>query len=132
MPLSKYLRRQETKESEGSDAFTEVEHKHENPVVSLDYASINKSTIYVTMHKRKAPINMLSCSKAPKTQQMEHCQHSRKASVFFFSFHQPVHNFSTHKIFVYFGSFVKVSVPVYLPYLNQGIVYLKIYNSLLE
>ena len=36
-------------EDEDSDAFSEVEHKHNNLVASLDYAQINRSIIYVTM-----------------------------------------------------------------------------------
>ena len=69
-----------------------MEHKHESAVVSLDYASINKSTIYVTMHKRKAPINMLSCSKAPKTQQVGN---NREKPADFFLLSNTSVNFST-------------------------------------
>ena len=39
--------------------------------------------IYVTTHERKAPTNILFRSKAPKTHQVEHCQHPRKTSEFF-------------------------------------------------
>ena len=67
----KYIRRKETKKTEDRDAFSDEEHRHKNPVASIDYALINKSIIYFTTHKRKAPINMLSRSKAPKTQQLE-------------------------------------------------------------
>ena len=37
--------------------FSEVKHKHDNPVASF------KLIIYVRMHKQKAPIKMLSRSK---------------------------------------------------------------------
>ena len=43
--------------TEDSDSISEVKHK--NPVASLDMY-----IIYVTTHERKAPINMLSHSKA--------------------------------------------------------------------
>ena len=64
----------------------EVEYKHENPIASLDYALVNKSII-VTTREQKSPINLLRRSKAPKEQQIEHCQHLRKTSDFF-SFYQ--------------------------------------------
>ena len=44
-------------------------NRHDNPVVSIECARVKKSIIYVTVRKQKAPINMLSHSKAPKTQQ---------------------------------------------------------------
>ena len=66
---------QHMNKTEESDSFFEEEHKHENPV-SLDIDT-STSLLHVT------PINMLSRSKAPKTQQIEQCQHPRKASVFF-------------------------------------------------
>ena len=50
-----------------SDAVAEVKHRHSNPFASLQYARVNKSIIYITMHKQKAPINVLPHSKALKT-----------------------------------------------------------------
>ena len=41
------------------------------------------STMYVTTHKQKAPIDVLSHNKAPKTQQVEHYQHLKKQPVTF-------------------------------------------------
>ena len=46
--------------------FSKVKHRHGNPVASFECALVNKSIIYVTMHKQTAPINMLFRSKAPK------------------------------------------------------------------
>ena len=42
------------KKTEGSDAFSKVEHKYGNTVASLDYAHVNKSIIYIyaTMSKK--------------------------------------------------------------------------------
>ena len=47
-----------------------MEHRHDNPVESFKCARVNKSIRYDTMHKQKAPIIILSCNKAPKTQQI--------------------------------------------------------------
>ena len=46
--------------------FSEVDHKLNNLVASFECALVNVSIIYITMHKENAPINILSCSKAPK------------------------------------------------------------------
>ena len=48
--------------------FSEVEP--DNPVASFECAHVNVPIIYVRMHKEKSPINMLSCSKAPKIKQI--------------------------------------------------------------
>ena len=48
------------RKTEESNAFSEVEHRHDNPVASLEYAHVNKS---VAMRERKAPISMFSRSK---------------------------------------------------------------------
>ena len=45
-------------------------NRHDNPVVSIECARVKKSIIYVTVRKQKTPIYILSCSKAPKTQQI--------------------------------------------------------------
>ena len=58
------------KQPEESDAVSEVKHRYDNSFVSLQYVRVNKSTMYITMHKRKAPITMLSCSNAPNAQEM--------------------------------------------------------------
>ena len=60
-----------------SEAFFLVEHRHNNPIASLDYARVNKSILYLTMHKQKAPINMLVCS---KTQHVEGFTHKEITS----------------------------------------------------
>ena len=49
-------------------------------------ARVNKLIIYVTMYKQKAPINMLSCSKAPKTQKKCGYIHAGKTGGFFNDF----------------------------------------------
>ena len=92
-----------------SDAFSKVEHKHENPVASLDYARIIKSImyLYVTMHKQNAPINILHRSKAPKTQKLS-IFNIREKSVIFFNCHWSEHCGRTRKTFVCLGSFAKV------------------------
>ena len=51
-----------------------------NEAASLEYAHINKSIIYATMHEQKALINMLSRSKRPKAQQVEGFTHIRITS----------------------------------------------------
>ena len=58
------------KKTENTAAFSKVKHRHNNIVLSFVCARVKKSIIYVTMHKQKAPINMLSRSKAPKIQQV--------------------------------------------------------------
>ena len=47
-----------------------MQHRHNYPAASFECARVNKSIIYVDMDKQKAPICMLSRSKAPKTQQI--------------------------------------------------------------
>ena len=47
---------------------SKVEPIDDDPVASIDYVPVYKSSIYVTSQELKAPINMLSRSKAPKTQ----------------------------------------------------------------
>ena len=54
-----------------------MEHKHDYAVASVEYVA------YVTAHERKVPINKLSRSKTPETQQVEGFTHSRKTSDFF-------------------------------------------------
>ena len=54
-------------ETEYSEVFFKVQHRHDNPVTCLECARVNKSIIYVTTLERKAPINKLSRS---KTQQV--------------------------------------------------------------
>ena len=95
-----------------------MEHKHENSVACLDMHAFT-SLLYVLLqlYERKAPINILSRSKAPKTQQVERCQHARKASDVF-CFYQPGRYISTHKLFAYWGFFAKVPVPVSFAILN--------------
>ena len=40
----------ETKKAEESDNFSEVEHKLQNPVASLDYVRVNKLNLHVVMN----------------------------------------------------------------------------------
>ena len=54
-------------------------HRHDNLVVNLKYERVDKSIIYVVMHKLKASINMLSRS---KTQQLEGFTNIRMTSDF--------------------------------------------------
>ena len=49
--------------------FFEVEHRYDNQDESFERARVNKAIIYVTMHKRKAPITILPSSKVLETQQ---------------------------------------------------------------
>ena len=64
---------------------------------------------YVTMHERKALINMLSRSKTPKTQQVEGFMEARITNDSF-SRHRPGWLFCARENFAYSSSFVKVSV----------------------
>ena len=74
--LSDWLRRMQrnkairNEENQKQATFPEVKHKHDNPVASVGCTLIKKSVIYFKMRKQKAPISMLSRSKAPQTQQM--------------------------------------------------------------
>ena len=86
-----------------SEVFLEVEHKHDNPVASLDYACVNKSMIYVTKWWVQTP-------KALKIQQFEHSQYPRIASDSS-SCIQPWWYLDTHnKNFACLDSFAKVFV----------------------
>ena len=67
------------KTTEDSEFFSEVEQKHKNPVASFDMRALTSLLqVYVTTHERKTSFSVVSCSKALKTQQAGHCQHSRK------------------------------------------------------
>ena len=63
------------------------------------------------MNKRKAPINMLSRSKAPKTQQVAGYRHKRKISRDFLWYRTGVYVGSRNNL-ANLGFFAKVSVPV--------------------
>ena len=63
-----------------SDPVAAVDHRQGCSVASFQYTRVNKSIIYVTMHKWKARIDVLSCSKAPKTQQNAGYKHQKTAS----------------------------------------------------
>ena len=86
--------------------FFEVEHIHENPIESLDYARINKSVVCY---------NRTCCPAA--NHPVEQCQNPRKISDYF-RCQQPVRFVSTRKCFANLGSFAKVSLPVYLQLLD--------------
>ena len=66
------------KTPEESDTVFKVKYRHGNSVASLQYTRVNKSIIFITMRKRKAPINMLSCSKVSKAQQVAGYKHFEK------------------------------------------------------
>ena len=66
--------------------------------------------IYVTTHKRKAPIYKLSRSKAPKTQQVANHKPNRK-TVDFLWYHTGVYSSSRNNL-ANLGSSPKVSAPV--------------------
>ena len=66
----------------------------------------------INLWQEKAPIYMLSRSKAPKTQQICHYKHTRKTSELFLLFNAGV-DFSLRNNFANSGSFTKVSVPVH-------------------
>ena len=81
------------------------------------------------MRKGKRPINMLFSSKAPKTQQVEHCQHFRINQCNFWL--PPVGDatLAPAKNFVYFGSIAKVSVPLRIQFFYMSLIdYLQVYN----
>ena len=54
------------KDTGDSDVFSELEYWHENIVASFTYALIDKSIMYITTHKQKAPIYKISRSENTK------------------------------------------------------------------
>ena len=66
----------------------------------------------IHLSPEKAPICKLSRSKAPKTQQICHCSHTRKTSEPFLLYNKGV-DFSLRNNFHNSGSFAKVSFPVH-------------------
>ena len=61
-------------------ARNQIEHRHCNPVASIEPAYITKFIIYFTVHERKKNINKFSRSKTPKQQQVEGFTHLRQTS----------------------------------------------------
>ena len=108
--INKTIKNNKTEES---GVISEVEYEHDNPDVSLDYASVNKSILY--FDDCKAPIDTHL-----KTQQVEHWEHTRKICDIF-SRQQPVEVRWHHKNFAYSGSFAKLSVSVkpIIPWLKK-------------
>ena len=51
MQLNEAIR---NKKTEDGDAFSEVNHKHDNPVASHNYAHVHKSVIFVTTRSAKS------------------------------------------------------------------------------
>ena len=96
--------------SDISGAVSKVKHRHSDLVANFQCASINKSTMYVTMHKRKAPINTLSRSKAPKRQLVAGYKHSSKTSGLFKVLNKPI--LCAWNNFANLCFFAKVSIPV--------------------
>ena len=70
LPVVQHAKKQSNKKIKMKTVttFPGAEHRHGNSVTSFECARFNKSIIYVTI--RKAPINRLFRSKAPKTQQI--------------------------------------------------------------
>ena len=68
--MCKLVKRRETKKPEESGAVSEVKHRLDNSVTSLQCACVNKSVIDITMHKRKAPIKICPAAKHPKHNQL--------------------------------------------------------------
>ena len=66
------------KKTEDSDAFSEVNHKHDDPVVSLDYAHDHMSNIYVTIQLAKSTHQLYLLRS--KIQQVGGFTHLRKDS----------------------------------------------------
>ena len=108
----------ETKKTEDSDAFSEVEHKHDNLVPHHAYTHGNKSIIYVTsVISENNPSTSYPAAKHLKTASSAFMLPKTFRDILVpanqgFTF-APCNNFA------HFGSFAKVSGPV------------KIYNSLL-
>ena len=82
-----------------------------------------KTNRNISLWQEKAPIYRLSCSKAPKTQQICHYRHMKKNNELFLLFNTGV-DFSLHNNFANSGSFAKISVPVHIiiPCIYQGII----------
>ena len=90
--------------------FSEMEHRHDEPVASFECACVNKSIIYVTIHKQKTPINMLSRSKALNTANFGLQAYKRNQWIFLL--HLTSVYFSTHNRSSNIGYFAKVSITV--------------------
>ena len=54
------------KDTGDSDVFSKLKYWHENIVASFTYALIDKSIMYITTHKQKAPIYKISRSENTK------------------------------------------------------------------
>ena len=63
------MRRQETKKTENSNAYSKAKHRHLKLVFSLDYVHVQKSIIYIIMslakstHQKSCLAAKLSCSR---------------------------------------------------------------------
>ena len=57
---SRHMQINKAARNKESYAVAEAQNKHGNSFASREYAHLNKSIIYITSHKQKAPINMLS------------------------------------------------------------------------
>ena len=89
-----------------SNAFSNVEHKHKNPVASLDYARVLNSIIYVKIRERTAPIN-IDVVQRQSTQNTASCALSKKTDA----------TLAPAKTLLILSSFAKGSVPAYLQFL---------------
>ena len=82
-------------------------HRHDDSAAIFKYAHVNKSIIYVTMHKQESPINMFCCVKAPKTQKIAVTDIREKTVDFFYGTY-----FSSRNNLANLGFFTKVFVSV--------------------
>ena len=80
--------------------FSEETHRHSNSVASLYYAWVNQAIMYVTKYKWKTPMNMLSYSNTPKTQQVERFTHTKITSDISYH-HRPGWYFCARENFAY-------------------------------
>ena len=106
--------------NEERDTFSEVQHKHDNPFVSLECTHYQVYNIGYNAMNEKHPTTCCFPSKTPRTQQVEHWWYPKRSSDFI-SCHQPGRYIGTRKIFAYLGFFAKVSVLVYPQFL--GLIY---------
>ena len=75
MQLKKTIKNE--KKTEDSDAFSEANHKHDDPVASFDYAHVHKSIIYVTIQLAKITHQLYL--RRSKTQQVVRFHASEKS-----------------------------------------------------
>ena len=92
--------------NEESDAIFEVKHRHGNPVISLQCASV----IHIAMHENKAPIYKLSHSNTPNYSKFRLTDIRENRCTFLWC--RTGVDISSRNNFANLGSFAKVSVPL--------------------